>query len=113
MCARRRSGPTRVSSWYRGMPYVFDLDRCRHAFVERQVQGGFSSVEGLARAVGVSRSTASRFFAGRAISLATVLGILMALHLTFEEVARPADDANDGDGEAGVESGSRRPREDG
>jgi transcriptional regulator with XRE-family HTH domain len=46
----------------------------------------------LARAVGVSRSTASRFFSGRSTSLAVTLRILQVLRLTFEEVAHPASD---------------------
>jgi hypothetical protein len=39
--------------------------------------------------VGISRSTASRFFSGRPTSLAVTLKILEALHLSFEEVATP------------------------
>jgi len=48
-------------------------------------------MESLATAVGISRSTASRFFSGRQTSLDVTLRILDALGLTFEEVARPLD----------------------
>jgi hypothetical protein len=46
-------------------------------------------MESLAIAVGISRSTASRFFSGRPTSLAVTLKILALLHLSFEEVATP------------------------
>jgi transcriptional regulator with XRE-family HTH domain len=72
------------------MPYVLDLSRCRRALVERQVQGEFDSMQGLAVKVGVSRSTASRFFSGRATSLPVTLRMLDALHLRFDDVATPA-----------------------
>jgi transcriptional regulator with XRE-family HTH domain len=85
--ARMASRPKQVDVWYRGIPYVLDLVRCRRALVQRQIDGELDSMEGLARAVGISRSTASRFFSGRPTSLAVTLKILDALHLTFEEVA--------------------------
>src|SRR5215467_8159001 len=46
-------------------------------------------MEGLAVKVGVSRSTASRFFSGRPTSLKVTLNIMAALHLKFEHVAKP------------------------
>jgi transcriptional regulator with XRE-family HTH domain len=90
MSARMASRPKQVTVWYRGIPYTLDLVRCRRALVARQVEGELDSMESLASAVGISRSTASRFFSGRATSLAVTLKILDALHLTFEEVATPA-----------------------
>ena len=54
-----------------------------------QVAGELDSMESLAVAVGISRSTASRFFSGRATSLAVTLRILAALQLKFEDVATP------------------------
>jgi DNA-binding Xre family transcriptional regulator len=98
MCARPRSRPRHVTVWYRGIPYNLDLVRCRRAFVDRQVEGGLSSMEGLANAVGISRSTTSRFFSGRPTSLAITLQILTELHLTFEDVARPEADDEREDG---------------
>ena len=79
--------PRRVRVRYRGVPYSLNLVRCRRALVECQVNGEFESMEELADKVGVSRSTASRFFSGRPTSLAVTLKILEALHLRFEEVA--------------------------
>ncbi len=81
------SRPRQVTVWYRGIPYTLDLVRCRRALVARQVEGELDSMESLANAVGISRSTTSRFFSGRPTSLAVTLKILDALHLTFEEVA--------------------------
>src|ERR1700730_11547893 len=91
--------PRHVIVWYRGAPYELDLVRCRRALVRRQVDGELDNMNSLARAVGVSRSTASRFFSGRSTSLAVTLKILSVLRLTFEEVATPADSpAPDGGG---------------
>jgi transcriptional regulator with XRE-family HTH domain len=63
--------------------------------VARQVEGELDGMVSLARAVGISRSTASRFFSGRSTSLAVTLKLLNVLHLGFEDVARPAGN-NDG-----------------
>ncbi len=66
---------------------MLDLVHCRRALVECQVKGELDSMESLANAVGISRSTASRFFAGKPASLTVTLRILDALHLRFDEVA--------------------------
>lgn len=60
-----------------------------------QVRGDFESMEQLADAVGVSRSTASPFFSGRPTSLSVTKRILDALGLKFEDVLTPEseDDA--------------------
>ncbi|HKF78719.1 MAG TPA: helix-turn-helix transcriptional regulator [Candidatus Dormibacteraeota bacterium] len=84
--------PKQVTVWYRGIPYTLDLERCRRALVWRQVEGELDSMESLAAAIGISRSTASRFFSGRATSLGVTLRILGALRLGFEEVATPASE---------------------
>ena len=65
MSARMASRPRQVTVWYRGIPYTLDLVRCRRALVSRQVDGDLDSMESLANTVGISRSTASRFFSGR------------------------------------------------
>ena len=96
MSARMASRPRQVTVWYRGIPYTLDLVRCRRALVDRQVEGQLDSMERLADAVGISRSTASRFFSGRATSLAVTLKILEALRLTFEQVAIPVADDQEG-----------------
>jgi len=89
--ARMTTRPRQARVHYKGLPYVLDLVRCRRALVERQVEGDLDSMGSLAVAVGISRSTASRFFAGRPTSLTVTLRILEALHLKFEEVARLED----------------------
>jgi hypothetical protein len=81
--------PTTVTVCYRGIPYRLDLVRCRRALVERQIAGELDSMESLADKVGISRSTASRFFSGRNTSLTVTLGILKVLKLTFHDVAHP------------------------
>ncbi len=88
---RSMNRPRTVTVSYRGMPYQLDLVACRRALVQRQVDGDLDSMESLADACGISRSTASRFFNGRATSLAVTLKILEALHLAFDEVAKPVD----------------------
>jgi hypothetical protein len=98
--ARRRSGasartavrPLAATVWYRGIPCLLDLKRCRRALLYRQVEGDVDSMEGLANAAGVSRSTASRFFAGRPTSVGAALKILGVLRLSFDEVATPMGD---------------------
>src|SRR5258708_35083870 len=107
MCARMASRPKQVTVWYRGIPYTLDLVRCRRAVVARQVEGDLDSMESLANAVGISRSTASRFFSGRPTSLAVTLKILDALHLAFTDMARPVDD-DDADGASGVSASPPR-----
>jgi antitoxin HicB len=83
------AGPREKLVWYRGAPYMHDLSKCRRALVMRQVEGELDNMNSLAKAVGVSRSTASRFFAGRSTSLAVTLRILAVLRLVFDEVMRP------------------------
>jgi transcriptional regulator with XRE-family HTH domain len=83
----RMNRPNTVVVSYRGLPYRLDLVACRRALVNRQVDGNLDSLQSLAGACGISRSTASRFFSGRNTSLTVTLKILEALHLTFDEVA--------------------------
>ncbi len=87
---RPRTGrPSSVVVWYRGIAYELNLVKCRRALVERQVEGELDSMESLADAAGISRSTASRFFSGRPTSLTVTLKILAKLGIKFENVAKP------------------------
>ena len=81
--------PTSVIIRPNGVLFELNLIACRRALVLRQVDGDFDSIEGLAKAVGCSRSTASRFFSGRPTSLKLVLATLAVLKLRFEDVAGP------------------------
>jgi transcriptional regulator with XRE-family HTH domain len=90
--ARRTRRPYEANVMYRGIPYVLDLVRCRRALVGCQIEGKFDSMEGLADACGISRSTVSRFFSGRQTSLSVTLKILDAIGLGFNDVARAAAD---------------------
>jgi hypothetical protein len=92
MSTSTTSRPGRVTVWYRSIPFSLDLACCRRALVICQVRGELDSMTGLADKVGISRSTATRFFSGRPISLAVTLKMLDALHLTFEDVAKASDD---------------------
>jgi hypothetical protein len=86
-----RSRPdARPIVYFRAMAYEMDALACRRALVRCQVAGEFTSIEGLANAVSVSRSTASRFFGGRT-SLSTALAVLDKLHLEFDDVFRPVE----------------------
>jgi excinuclease UvrABC ATPase subunit len=105
--------PKTVTVYYRGIPYVLDLVRCRRALVDRQVEGGLDSMESLSVAVGISRSTASRFFSGRATSLTVTLKILDVLKLKFDDVARPksdGDEAANSDGAVTAKPPTRTPQ---
>jgi transcriptional regulator with XRE-family HTH domain len=73
---------------FRELEYEMDVALCTAALVRRQVEGEIGSMEGLAQAVGCSRSTVSRFFSGRRTSLAVALQILDSLKLRFDEVFR-------------------------
>ena len=94
----RRQRPHWVVVYYRDTTWRLDLAECRLALVRRQVEGEFDSMETLAAAVGISRSTASRFFSGRPTSLRVTLAVLKALKLEFDDVAKPCDpDEAEGD----------------
>lgn len=68
-------------------------------------------MESLAVAVGISRSTASRFFSGKPTSLTVTLKILDALKLRFDDVARPKSDEDDAiEGGAPAKLPTRTPR---
>jgi hypothetical protein len=92
--ALRSRRPRTAIVVYRGVPHRLDLVACRLALVRCQVEGEFYSAEGLASAIGISRSTVSRFFGGRATSLQTTLAILEKLKLRFDDVAKPCADLN-------------------
>jgi transcriptional regulator with XRE-family HTH domain len=66
------------------------LVECRRALVGCQIAGKFDRMEELAETIGISRSTVSRFFAGRPTSLIVTTKILAAMGLKFEDVLRPA-----------------------
>jgi transcriptional regulator with XRE-family HTH domain len=87
--AKRPTRPRRVIVSFRGIDHEMNVSACRVALVKRQVAGEFDSMEQLADAIGCSRSTASRYFAGRSHSLAVALAVLDKLKLRFEDVYTP------------------------
>src|SRR5215472_4963428 len=87
---KRPRRPSEVTVWYRGIPFTLDLAKCRRALVGCQIMGKFERMQELAETVGVSRSTASRFFAGRHTSLTVTKKILAGIGLKIEDVLRPA-----------------------
>ncbi len=96
MIATRRR-PRRAIVNFRGIDHEMNVTVCRMALVQRQVAGEFDSMEGLADAIGRSRSTVSRFFAGRRTSLPVALAVLAKLKLGFEQVFTPIN-LDDGTG---------------
>jgi len=93
MRPKRRLRPMSMIIRPRGTEWELNLDACRHALVRLQVDGEVKSMGQLAAKAGCSRSTASRFLAGRSPSLTTVLAILDVLNLKFDEVARPLNES--------------------
>ncbi len=91
--------PRRAIVNFRGIDHEMNVTVCRMALVRRQVAGEFDSMEGLADAIGRSRSTVSRFFAGRRTSLPVALAVLDKLKLRFEQVFTPIN-LDDGAGSA-------------
>jgi hypothetical protein len=96
--------PQRAIVNFRGVDHEMNVTVCRLALVRRQVAGDFDSMEGLAGAIGRSRSTVSRFFAGRRTSLPVALAVLGKLELRFEQVFTPINL----DGAAGPPDGAER-----
>jgi hypothetical protein len=88
--------PKYSTVWLRGLPYRLDLVKCRRALVLRQVDGDLDGMESMANDCGISRSTASRFFSGRATSLTVILKI--------EDVATAVteDDEDEPEGPSGA-----------
>ena len=87
--ARMATRPRKVTVRFRGIPYSLNLVTCRRALVQRQIDGDLESMDDLAQLVGISRSTASRFFSGKPTSLTVTLKILDVLKLKFADVASP------------------------
>jgi hypothetical protein len=83
---RRLGQPKRVMVSFKGIDYEMNVTVCHHALVRRQIEGQFDSMESLAQAADRSRSTVSRFFAGRQTSLSVALAILSKLKLDFDDV---------------------------
>jgi DNA-binding XRE family transcriptional regulator len=83
--------PRRAIVNFRGIDHEMNVPVLRLALVRRQVAGEFDSMEQLAASIGISRSTVSRFFAGRATSLTVTLAVLDKLKLKFEEVFTPVN----------------------
>jgi hypothetical protein len=95
MAIRKR--PQRTIVNFRGIDHEMNVKVCRMALVKRQVAGEFDSMDGLAVAIGRSRSTVSRFFAGRRTSLPVALAVLDKLQLRFDQVFTPINlDGGDG-----------------
>jgi hypothetical protein len=100
--------PGTLIVWYRNIPYQLDLERCRRAFDRVVTCGELRGMRDLACKLGIRRSTASRFFAGRRTSLTVTLKILEALNVTIADVSRPLDD-DPTDPDGGAAGGSVRP----
>jgi len=71
---------------FEGVAYEMHRDVVLEALVQRQVEGKFRSREEMAGLIGCSRSTVSRWMAGRNVGLQVTLKVLDALELSFAEV---------------------------
>jgi DNA-binding XRE family transcriptional regulator len=84
-----RTRPRRAIVNFHGIDHEMNMPALRLALVRRQVAGEFHSMEQLADAIGISRSTISRFFAGKPTSLTIAMAVLDKLKVTFEDVFTP------------------------
>lgn len=87
--ARRRRRPASVILAFGGNPHRVDLAAIERAFFVQVVAGKYDAREDIAKAIGRSRSTVSRFFAGRSTSIRVFIEIMNELGLKFEDVATP------------------------
>src|SRR5215831_15127434 len=87
--------PRRRPDWaivsFKSLPYVLHVRALRRALIARAVDNEFSTIGELADRARVSRSTVSRFFAGRSTSLEVAFAILRELELAFEDVCSPLE----------------------
>jgi DNA-binding XRE family transcriptional regulator len=72
-----------------------DLVKIEQSFFRKVVAGELTHWDDVAKAVGVSRSTVSRFIRGATVSIAVALAVLRLLDLTFEDVHTAVDDASE------------------
>ncbi len=86
---RRRRRPASMIVAFDGHPHRVDLAAIERAFFARVVAGKYTQREDIAKAIGRSRSTVSRFFGGRSTSVRVFLSIINELELKFEDVAAP------------------------
>jgi transcriptional regulator with XRE-family HTH domain len=85
----RRSGRGLPIVYFRCEAHEMDDRACRVALLRRQVdRKAADSMQGLADELGISRSTASRWFRGQPGSLPMTLRMLDKLGLRFDEVFR-------------------------
>ena len=80
------SRPTRAVVTFHGIAYEMDLAVVRLALVRRHVAGQFHTMDELSKVAGRSRSTVSRWFAGKSTSLPVALVILETLQIGFDDV---------------------------
>jgi transcriptional regulator with XRE-family HTH domain len=73
-------------------PRRIDLDTMRRAMTRMLVAGELNDqpMEDLGRQAGMSRSTITRIFSGRAVSLRRLLALLAVLGLAFDTVVAEA-----------------------
>lgn len=90
-----RERPDRVQVSYFGTLYWLDLHACRRALVERQLQGQLMTIQALATAANLSRSTVSRFFAGKSHAVSSARCILTTLGLELGDVISPIEGGTD------------------
>ncbi len=85
----RRRRPAWAIVMYDGHPHRLDLAAIERAFFRGLVAGRFNDRASLAQTTGRSRSTVSRFLAGKSTSIKVALAVLKTLGLDFDDVAKP------------------------
>jgi transcriptional regulator with XRE-family HTH domain len=90
--ARRRQPPDWAIVDFRGFPHLIHLRHMRRRLLDNQVQrSDVDSLLAIAAKANCSRSTVSRLFAGRQVSVRVLLTVLDELGLEFSEVCFPLE----------------------
>jgi transcriptional regulator with XRE-family HTH domain len=77
---------------HQGQTYERDLAKCRRLVLERQVEGEFDTLEGLAQRVGLGRTTVGAWLRGAVPGTTTTTArILEGLRVEFEDVHRKVE----------------------
>ena len=90
-----RLAATRKPAWaivyLKGFPHLLHLRALRRALLDRAIVGEDHAIMDVAKKLGISRSTLSRLFSGRNVSIDMLRPVLLKLGLEFERVCFPLE----------------------
>jgi transcriptional regulator with XRE-family HTH domain len=90
-----RLSATRKPAWaivyLKGFPHLIHLRALRRALLDKAIAGEDHAIMDVAKKLGISRSTLSRLFAGRNVSINVLRPVLQELGLEFERVCFPLE----------------------